>query len=129
MALWHLRSNKKPTGGRLQRNRKKRRTDRGSMFTETKIGSKLLRKKRVTGGSFKHRLASVDAVNVADPKTGKVQRVPVVSVKSSEANPHHVRRNIITMGAIVETKIGTAKVTSRPGQDGIVNAVLVEGKK
>jgi small subunit ribosomal protein S8e len=124
-----LRSKKKPSGGRLQRVRKKRRNDRGSMFIETKIGKNLVRKKRVTGGSVKLRLASVDSVNVADPKTGKVQRVPVVSVKSSEANPHYVRRNIITMGALVETKIGTAKVTSRPGQDGIVNAVLVEEKK
>jgi len=66
---------------------------------------------------------------VADPKTGKVTRAKVISVKESEANPHYVRRNIITLGAVVETKIGTAKVTSRPGQDGIVNAVLLEEKK
>ena len=129
MALWHLRSKKKPTGGRLQKVRKKRRSDRGSMFIETRIGKSIVRKKRVRGGTIKQRLAFVEAVNVADPKTGKIQRVPVVSVKSSEANPHHIRRNIITKGALIETKIGTAKVTSRPGQDGIVNAVLVEEKK
>ncbi|MDO5821049.1 MAG: 30S ribosomal protein S8e, partial [Methanobrevibacter sp.] len=33
--------------------------------------------------------------------------------------------NIITKGAIVETEIGNAKVTSRPGQDGIINGVLL----
>ncbi len=129
MTLWHLRSKKKPTGGRLLRSRKKRRMDRGVMFIETRIGERQVAKKRVTGGSVKLRLRAVDAVNVADPKTGHVQRVPVVSVKENEANPHYVRRNIITLGAVVETKIGTAKVTSRPGQDGIVNAVLVEEKK
>jgi len=129
MALWHLRSKKKPTGGRLQRSRKKRRTDRGAMFIDTKIGERHVAKKRVTGGSVKLRLSAVDSVNVADPKTGKVTRAKVISVKESEANPHYVRRNIITLGAVVETKIGTAKVTSRPGQDGIVNAVLLEEKK
>ncbi len=129
MALWHLRSKKKPTGGRLQRSRKKRRTDRGAMFIDTKIGERHVAKKRVTGGSVKLRLSAVDSVNVADSKTGKVTRAKVISVKESEANPHYVRRNIITLGAVVETKIGTAKVTSRPGQDGIVNAVLLEEKK
>ena len=28
-------------------------------------------------------------------------------------------------GAIIETKIGKAKVTSRPGQSGTINAVLL----
>ncbi len=129
MTLWHLRSRKKPTGGRLHRNRKKRRTDRGNMFIDTTIGERQVSKKRVTGGSAKLRLSSVESINVANPKTGKVTRAKVISVKGNEANPHYVRRNIITMGALVETKIGTAKVTSRPGQDGIANAVLIEEKK
>jgi small subunit ribosomal protein S8e len=129
MALWHLRSKRKPSGGRLQRLRKKRRTDRGAMPIETKTGKTQVRKKKVTGGSVKLSLTAVDSVNLADPKTGKVQRVPVISVKESEANPHYVRRNVITLGAVIETKAGTARVTSRPGQDGIVNAVLIEAKK
>ncbi|MBN2330332.1 MAG: 30S ribosomal protein S8e [Candidatus Aenigmarchaeota archaeon] len=129
MALWHLRSRKKPTGGRLHRLRNKRRTDRGSLFIDTKIGKTQLAKKRVTGGSVKLRLKSAESVNVADPKTGKVTKVPIISVKGNDANPHYVRRNVITLGALIETKLGTAKVTSRPGQDGIVNAVLLEEKK
>ena len=36
-----------------------------------------------------------------------------------------VRRNIITKGSIVETKLGKAKVTCRPGQEGSVNGVLL----
>ncbi|MFB6184110.1 MAG: 30S ribosomal protein S8e, partial [Haloarculaceae archaeon] len=42
------------------------------------------------------------------------------------SNPNYARRNIITKGAIIETSEGRARVTSRPGQDGQVNAVLVE---
>lgn len=129
MALWHLRSKKKPTGGRLQKVRKKRRNDRGSLPIETKIGKRQVAKKRVEGGSVKLKLSSVELINVADPKTGKVKRVKVVSVKENKANPHYIRRNIVTKGAVVETEAGLARVTSRPGQQGIANAVLLEEKK
>jgi small subunit ribosomal protein S8e len=129
MALWHLRSKRKPTGGRLQRVRKKRRTDRGNLPTETRIGKRHVLKNKATGGSVKLKLSSVELINVADPKTGKVKRVKVVSVKENKANPHYIRRNIVTKGAVVETEAGLARVTSRPGQQGIANAVLVEEKK
>jgi len=33
---------------------------------------------------------------------------------------------LLTKGALIETEIGLARVTSRPGQDGVVNAVRVE---
>ncbi len=129
MALWHLRSKRKPTGGRLQRLRKKMRNNRGSMPVETKIGVRKITKKRVEGGNVKLRLNSVEKVNVADPKTGKVKRVKVLSVKENKANVHYIRRNVITKGAVIETEAGLAKVTSRPGQQGIANAVLVAEKK
>ncbi|MCX6709925.1 MAG: 30S ribosomal protein S8e, partial [Candidatus Woesearchaeota archaeon] len=37
-----------------------------------------------------------------------------------------VRRNIIVMSTIIDTEIGKARVTSRPGQHGIINAVLIK---
>jgi small subunit ribosomal protein S8e len=46
-------------------------------------------------------------------------------VKNNPANPFFARRNITTKGAVIETDIGDAIVTSRPGQDGIVNARLI----
>ena len=36
-----------------------------------------------------------------------------------------MRRNIINKGAIIDTGLGKAKVTSRPGQTGIVSAILL----
>ena len=36
-----------------------------------------------------------------------------------------MRRNTITKGAIVDTSAGLAKVVSRPGQTGTINAILV----
>jgi small subunit ribosomal protein S8e len=125
---WHLRSGKKTTGGKLSRTRKKKKTDRGMKFLETKIGKRQVRSKKARGGKTKLKLMSVENINVSDSK-GKVKRVKIISVKENDANPHYIRRNILTKGAVVETDAGTARITSRPGQDGIVNAVLLEEKK
>jgi small subunit ribosomal protein S8e len=129
MALWHLRSEKKPTGGKLNKFRKKMRADRGSLPVDTRIGTRKVSVSRVRGGNVKVRLLYVEKVNVANPKTGKIVRAKVLTVKDNKANPHFVRRNVITKGAVIETDAGLARVTSRPGQDGIANAVLIQEKK
>ena len=41
-------------------------------------------------------------------------------------NNDYKRRGIITKGAILETQEGKCKVVSKPGQNGIVNAILVK---
>ncbi len=129
MAKWHLRSKRTPTGSRLKRHRKKKKFERGSEFLETKIGERRVKKERTKGGGFKLKLLSVNEINVTDPGTKTTKRVKVLSVEKNPANPHFVRRNIITKGAIVRTEMGLVKVTSRPGQNGIVNAVLVKEEK
>ena len=63
--------------------------------------------------------------NVVDPKTQKSKKVKILTVVENSANPFYVRRNIINRGAIIETEIGKAKVTSRPGQHGLINAILL----
>lgn len=126
---WHLRSKRKPTGGRLRKVRKKRRNDRGHRFLETRIDKRKTKLCKNRGGEMKAKLLSADYVNISSPGTDKVRRAKIISVKDNAANPHYIRRNILTKGAIIETEIGLARVTSRPGQDGIINAVLVEEKK
>ncbi len=129
MVKWHLRSRRTSTGKRLRKIRKKRKMDKGSEFLETRIGKRNVKAKRSRGGNEKLKLLSVEKINVADPKTKKFKRVKILSVEKNPANPHFVRRNIITKGAIVRTEIGSVEVTSKPGQDGIVNGVLIEEKK
>jgi small subunit ribosomal protein S8e len=124
---WHLRSGKKTTGGRLGRVRKKKKSDRGMLFLETRIGKRQVKRKRARGGRTKLKLLAVNMINVSD-SGGGVRRVKLLSVKENEANPHYIRRNILTRGAVVETEAGLARVTSRPGQQGMVNAVLIEEK-
>ena len=69
----------------------------------------------------------VDIANVFS-SSNKPQKVKILHVKENPANPHFVRMGVITKGAIIETELGLAKVVSRPGQTGAVNALLIEKK-
>jgi small subunit ribosomal protein S8e len=126
---WHSDLHKrKPTGGKKRAARGKRKFERGGAFIGTVIKERLYVTRRVKGGGEKARLHSTDKANVSIPKTGKTQKVKILRVIKNPANVDYNRRGIITKGTIIETEIGTAKVTSRPGQDGIVNAILMEHK-
>lgn len=125
MAITQSRSLKKPTGGRFRKHRKKKKRDIGSDFLAIKIGKDRRKVIRVLGGNKKMRLLQSEKVNVTDPSTKEIKSVKIIAVKENAANPHFVRMNVITKGAIIETDLGNAKVTNRPGQEGFVNAVLV----
>ncbi|MFH1409444.1 MAG: 30S ribosomal protein S8e, partial [Nanoarchaeota archaeon] len=105
--------------------RKKKKHETGSVPTLTKLGKHKAKKVRVLGDHRKYRVLSTDIANVFDPKNKAYKKVKIKTITESPANRHFVRRNIITKGTIVDTEIGKAKITSRPGQDGVVNAVLV----
>ncbi len=126
MAIWQGRSLRKPSGGRIRMARKKRKYELGREPVNTHLAP--LRKKiiRVRGGNYKIKLLRADEVNVYNPKTGKTEKVKILNVIENPANPHFAQRNIITKGALVETPIGKVKITSRPGQHGVLNGVLVE---
>jgi small subunit ribosomal protein S8e len=123
--VWHGDQHKrKASGGRKRRYRGKRRFEKGSFPTETTLGKPKTKVSRGRGGKTKVRLFSVGNVNVSDP-SGKTKKVEILRVIKNPANVDYNRRGVITKGTIVETPLGTARVTSRPGQDGVVNAVLV----
>jgi len=122
-------SKTKKTGGKRRVSRGKRLFELGTEKVELRIGEP--RKKTVSGrGSTKKFPALLlNEANVLDLKTGKQQKSEIVNVKENKANPHFVRRNTMTKGALIETKIGIAKIMNRPGQEGCINAVLVEQPK
>jgi len=126
MARWQGRSKRKPSGGRLRPIRKKRKFEIGREDAFTIIGPLARKTVRVRGGNVKSQLFGVAKANVRDPKTGKVSSVDVQSVVENPSDPNYVQRNIITKGAIIKTSLGKARVTSRPGQHGVMNAVLLE---
>lgn len=69
----------------------------------------------------------MDVANVSD-SSGRTTRSKILRVKKSPANRDYERRGVITKGAVLETEAGDAVVTSRPTDDGVVNAVLVSEK-
>jgi small subunit ribosomal protein S8e len=127
MALWQGRSRRKPTGGRYRPLRKKRRREIGREQQYAFIGPQRLKFYRTKGANRKVRVLSAELANVLDPRTAVTKKVKIVTVKANPSNPNFVTRNIITRGATILTEIGLARVTSRPGQHGVVNAVLIEG--
>lgn len=125
MAISQKRSKRKPTGGRYKSVYKEKLYELGSNPTLTKLEPIRRRKLRVIGANQKIRLLSSDSANVLDPKTKAIKVVKIKTVLDNPANRNYVRRNILTKGAVVETELGKAKITSRPGQEGTLNAVLI----
>lgn len=118
---------KKPSGGKKERHRKKRKYELGRPPTFTKLADKEERKIiRVRGGNYKIRLKKTMFINVAIPDEKIVKKTKILEVVETPANIQYARSNIITKGAIVRTELGLVKVTSRPGQDGVLNGILIE---
>jgi len=125
MVVSQFRAKQKQTGAKYKDFRKKRKSDMGRIPTLTKIGESETKNVRVLGGNLKVRLQNADKVNLYNPKDKKSTVVKIKTVAENPANRHFVRRNIITKGTVVETELGKARITSRPGQDGTLNAVLI----
>ncbi len=123
MARSQHRSQKKVSGGRYRPFRSKRKYELASHPANTQLsGERLMRSKRALGGNWKERIVSTNHINVSDTK-GKTIKTEILNVVENTANPNLVRRNIITKGAVVETKLGKVRVTSRPGQEGSINGI------
>ncbi|MCD6325213.1 30S ribosomal protein S8e [Candidatus Bathyarchaeota archaeon] len=126
MSPWHSDLHKrKATGGKKRAYRKKRRFERGSFPTETVVDEPRVKLDRRRGGNIKVRLISTRWVNVSDPETGETKKVEILRVIRNPANVDYDRRNVITRGTILETPLGRVRVTSRPGQSGVLNALLI----
>ncbi|NLN72178.1 MAG: 30S ribosomal protein S8e [Thermoplasmatales archaeon] len=126
MAIWQGKSKRKPTGGRIAHSAGKKKFEIGREKQFTRIGTQSIRLYRTRGGHHKGGILQTEYANVVDTKTGITKKVKILNVKVNPADPNYVQRSIVNKGATVETEIGLAKVTSRPGQDGTVNAVLTQ---
>lgn len=105
--------------------RKKKRSELGSDPTNTKFSDKEQnRKARLRGGKEKTVAITAGFANVA--VDGRTKKVKITAVDDNPANKDFKRENVLTRGGLVETELGKARITSRPSQDGIVNAVLVK---
>lgn len=125
MARSQARSKRKYTGKKYKRFRKKRKRELERPPIETRVGEEKKKKQRVLGGNQKLKLFSSLYMNVTDPNNNQTSKVRILKFDSNDASKDYNRRHILTKGAIVETELGKAKITSRPGQHGVLNGVLI----
>jgi small subunit ribosomal protein S8e len=117
---------RKPSGGRRIRSRIKRKYEIDRYPNEPLVGSPENTTRRVHGGNSKVAIRTIDLANVTDPQSLKTTKTKIVDVVENPANRDYDRRGVISKGAIIQTEMGNAKVVSRPGQDGVVNALLTK---
>ncbi len=114
------------TGAKKVKHRDKRLAHVGGYPTHTKVGDeRKIKKTRGRGKTIKIKLKEEKYANVAT-KEG-IKKVKILQVIESNT-PTLTRQNIMVKGAIIQTEIGKAVITSRPSQHGIVNAKLVSGE-
>jgi small subunit ribosomal protein S8e len=124
---WHSGITKrKKTGGKKRAYRTKRSRDSGNLPVETELGERQSKEESGRSGLTKIKIFKDNMVNVSNPSTGSTEKLRIQTVLDNPANVDYNRRGVITKGVIVRTEKGLAKIVSRPGQDGVLNAVLVE---
>ena len=124
---FHGKSNRKSSGSGKIRNKIRdiRRSERGGYFVATKVGTEnTVKRMRGRGGQVKDKLKHAAFANVLTKKGYK--KAKITGVLKSGDNRNFARLGIITKGAVINTDLGKARVLNRPGQDGSINALLIE---
>jgi small subunit ribosomal protein S8e len=117
---------RKFTGGRKVAMRGRRKFEIDRYPNEAILGNKDIITRRVRGNNTKTAFKTTEFANVADQVSKKVTKSKILRVTKNSANKDYERRGVISKGALLETEAGTARVVSRPGQDGTVDAILVK---
>jgi small subunit ribosomal protein S8e len=119
-------SGRKFTGGRKVAMRGRRKFEIDRYPSEALFGENQTRMRRVRGNNKKIAVKSGAFVNLSDPVSRKTTNSKILQVVKNPANKDYERRGVISKGAMVQTEAGMARVVSRPGQDGCINAVLIK---
>jgi small subunit ribosomal protein S8e len=115
------------TGGRLNPSRMRRKSEidrypnEPVLAKENKIVSR-----RIRGGNYKLAIKNIDFINLNDKINKKTTKTKIIRVLENHANKDYERRGVLSKGAVVETELGIAKIVSRPGQHGSMNAILTK---
>ena len=115
----------KITGGRRVPLRVRRKYETDRYPNEPINGAQVTITRRIRGNNKKTALKAIDFVNLATGEA-KVKKTKIIKVLENTTNNDYKRRGIITKGAVLETEEGKCRVVSKPGQNGIVNAILLK---
>ena len=114
----------KITGGRRYPLRSRRKYEIDRYPNEALVGEQITITRKVRGKNVKTAIKTIDSVNIAIDS--KIKKVKIIKVLENATNNDYQRRGVITKGAILDTEDGKCKVVSRPGQSGVINAILVK---
>jgi small subunit ribosomal protein S8e len=117
-------SGRKYTGGRKIAMRSRRKYEIDRYPNEAIVGSNVKVTRRVRGDNNKTALKTVEFANVSNLEEKKTTKSKILRVIKNTANKDYERRGVISKGTLIETELGLARVVSRPGQVGVINAVL-----
>jgi small subunit ribosomal protein S8e len=117
-------SGRKYTGGRKIAMRSRRKYEIDRYPNEAIVGSNVKVTRRVRGDNKKTALKTVEFTNVSNLEEKKTTKSKILRVIKNTANKDYERRGVISKGTLIETELGLARVVSRPGQVGVINAVL-----
>jgi small subunit ribosomal protein S8e len=115
----------KITGGRRVPLRTRRKYEIDRYPNEAVMGQQITVARSVRANHIKTGLKTVDHVNLA-LGGGKVKKSKILKVLENATNNDYQRRGVVSKGAVLETEDGKCRVVSRPGQHGIVNAILIK---
>lgn len=113
---------RKLTGGRKHPLRNRRKYEIDGYPNEALFGKQITIVRRTRGNNKKTALKNIDFANVT-LLDSTVKKLKIIKILENKANNDYQRRGVITKGAILEVENGKCKVISKPGQDGVVNAV------
>ena len=116
----HMRLGKKISGGRYVKSKKKKKYERRREGIAVKLGEDKKKKLKVRGGKTKIFFLKGKFVNVGNKK------LEIKNVLETPSNRFLARQNILTKGTIVQTELGKVKITNRPGQESVINGVLIK---
>jgi small subunit ribosomal protein S8e len=117
---------RKLTGGRKVAMRGRRKFEIDRYPNEAVVGPSQVVSRRIRGNNNKVAFKSAEFANVIDQENKRVIKSKILRVTKNPANRDYERRGVVSKGAIIESENGTARVVSRPGQDGVVNAILIK---
>jgi small subunit ribosomal protein S8e len=117
---------RKLTGGRKVAMRGRRKFEIDRYPNEAVVGPSQVVARRIRGNNNKVAFKRAEFANVIDQENKRVIKSKILRVTKNPANRDYERRGVVSKGAIIESENGTARVVSRPGQDGVVNAILIK---
>jgi small subunit ribosomal protein S8e len=114
------------TGGRLKPARMRRKSEIDRYPNEPIQGKDSIVPRRLRGFNLKLALKHIEFLNVNDRENKKTIKTKIIKVVKNPANKDYERRGVLSKGAFVETELGIARIISRPGQNGSINAILTK---